>query len=49
MMGKHSVKATDLSKAFDSLSHELTIAKLNTYGFSLPALKLMQSYLSERK
>ena len=40
---------TDLSKAFDCLSHELLIAKLNAYGFSLPALKLMQSYLSERK
>ena len=40
---------TDLSKAFDCLSHELIIAKLNAYGFSLSALKLMQSYLSERK
>ena len=39
---------TDLSKAFDCLSHELIIAKLNAYGFSLPALKLMQSYLTER-
>ena len=40
---------TDLSKAFDCLSHELIISKLNAYGFSLPALKLMQSYLTERK
>ena len=40
---------TDLSKAFDCLSHKLIIAKLNAYGFSLPALKLMQSYLTERK
>ena len=40
---------TDLSKVFDCLSHELIIAKLNAYGFSLSALKLMQSYLSERK
>ena len=40
---------TDLSKAFDCLLHELIIAKLNTYGFNLPALKLMQSYLSHRK
>ena len=43
------VLLTDLSKAFDCLSHELIIAKLNAYGFSLSAQKLMQSYLSERK
>ena len=43
------VVLTDLSKAFDCLSHELIIAKLNAYGFSLSALKLMQSYLSEKK
>ena len=40
---------TDLSKAFDCLPHELIIAKLNAYGFELPALKLMHSYLSRRK
>ena len=43
------VPLIDLSKAFDRLSHELIIAKLNAYRFSLSALKLMQSYLSERK
>ena len=43
------VLLTDLSKAFDSLSHELIIAKLNAYGFSLPALKLVQNYLSKRQ
>ena len=43
------VLLTDLSKAFDCLSHKSIIAKPNAYGFSLSALKLMQSYLSERK
>ena len=40
---------TDLSKAFDCLDHELVIAKLNAYGFSLTALKLVHNYLSNRK
>ena len=39
----------NLSKAFDCLSHELLIAKLHAYGFNLPTLKLIQSYLSNRK
>ena len=40
---------TDLSKAFDCLNHELLTAKLNTYGFTLPALRLIHDYLSNRK
>ena len=40
---------TDLSKAFDCLDHELLMAKLNAYGFSLTALKLLHNYLSNRK
>ena len=39
----------DLSKAFDCLNHELLIAKLSAYGFSPNALRLVHSYLSERK
>ena len=40
---------TDLSKAFNCLDHELLIAKLNTYGFSLTVLKLVHNYLSNKK
>ena len=40
---------TDLSKAFDSLSHDLLIDKLYAYGFSKNALKLILDYLSENK
>ena len=40
---------TNLSKAFDCLPYELLIVKLHAYGFSLSALRLMYSYLSNRK
>ena len=40
---------TDLSKAFDCLPHELLIPKLHAYVFSLAALRLVRSYLSNRK
>ena len=40
---------TDFSKAFDCLSHDLLIAKLNAYGFSIKSLRFIQSYLSNRK
>ena len=40
---------TDSSKAFDCLKHELPIAKLNAYGFTLPASKLVHDYLSDKK
>ena len=43
------VLLTGLSKAFDCLSQELIVAKLNAYGLSLSALKLMQNYFLERK
>ena len=40
---------TDLSKAFDCLSHDLLIAKLEAYGFDKSALKLIYDYLRGRK
>ena len=40
---------TDLSIAFDCLSHELLLAKLHAYGFSIVALRLIHSYLGNRK
>ena len=39
----------DLPKAFDCLEHELLIAKLNAYGFSLSELKLIHDDPSKRK
>ena len=38
----------DLSKAFDTINHELLIAKLHAYGFSKNSLSIILSYLSDR-
>ena len=40
--------SVDISKAFDTLNHNLLFAKLNVYGFSFNATKFIQNYLSER-
>ena len=40
---------TDLWKAFDCICHDLLITELHTYGLSLPALKMIQDYLLNRK
>ena len=40
---------TDLSNTFDCLDHVLLTAKLKAYGFTLPTLRLIHKYLSNRK
>ena len=49
IVSRQRESTTDVSEAFDFLSHKLTIAKLNVYRFNLSALKVMQSYLTERR
>ena len=39
----------DLSKAFDTLNHDLLIAKLGAYGFEIDALRYMKSYLTKKR
>ena len=38
----------DLSKAFDTINHNLLLAELKAYGFSNQVLRLLQSYLCSR-
>ena len=47
--GVFGVLFTDLSEALNCLYNELLIAKLDAYGFDKNALKLVNSYLSNRK
>ena len=39
----------DLSKAFDTINHDLLLAKLEAYGFSKTSIEFMHSYLKNRK
>ena len=40
---------TELSKAVDTLNHDLLIAKLGAYGLETDSLRYMKSYLTSRK
>ena len=39
----------DLSKAFDTINHELLIARLRAHGFSPDGLKVLLRYLQDRR
>ena len=45
---KVGVIIIDLSKAFDSLNHELLLAKLKTYGLDSNSVSFLKSYLTNR-
>ena len=44
--GNFGALLTDLSKAFDYLSHDLLLLKLHSYELDMPSLKLLHSYLT---
>ena len=48
-LDKGGVIGAILSKAYDCLSHDVLLAKLETYSFDLNSLNLIHSYLSSGK
>ena len=49
LSGIVSTVLMDLSKAYDCVSHDFLIAKLEGYGFHSKSLRLLYSYLTNRK
>ena len=44
-----SLKYMDLSKAFDTINHDLLLGELRAYDFLTSALNLLYTYLKNRK
>ena len=44
-----SVLFMDISKAFDTINHQLMLGKLKAYGFSTKALNVIHNYFKNRK
>ena len=45
--GEYAMLLMDLCKAFNCLLYDLIVSKLQAYGFVMPLLRFIQSYLSE--
>ena len=43
--GVFAAVLTDLSKAFDGITHELLIAELSVYGFDMKSIAFISAYL----